>query len=41
MEETEKLYNDYTTEITIEKTERMKFPPPMMMQVFLPQKVSP
>ena len=33
MEEMEKLYNDYATEITIEKTERMKCPPPMMMQV--------
>lgn len=32
MEEMEKLYNDYATEITIEKTERMKCPPPMMMQ---------
>ncbi len=32
-EEMEKLYNDYATEITIEKTERMKCPPPMMMQV--------
>ncbi len=33
MEEMEKLYNDYATEINIEKTERMKCPPPMMMQV--------
>lgn len=33
MEEMEKLYNDYATEITIEKTEAMKCPPPMMMQV--------
>ena len=31
MEEMEKLYNDYATEITIEKTERMKCPPPMTM----------
>jgi len=33
MEEMEKLYNDYATEITIEKTERMKCPPPMKVQV--------
>jgi site-specific recombinase XerD len=33
MEEMEKLYNDYATEIVIEKTEAMKCPPPMMMQV--------
>jgi site-specific recombinase XerD len=32
MEEMEKLYNDYATEITIEKTEQMKCPPPMNMQ---------
>jgi len=32
-EEMEKLYNDYATEIVIEKTEAMKSPPPMMMQV--------
>lgn len=31
MEELGKLYNDYATEITIEKTERMKCPPPMIM----------
>lgn len=31
MEEMEKLYNDYATEITIEKTDRMKCPPPMQM----------
>ena len=32
-EEMEKLYNDYATEIVIEKTEAMKCPPPMIMQV--------
>jgi site-specific recombinase XerD len=32
MEEMEKLYNGYATEITIEKTERMKCPPPMTVQ---------
>ena len=32
MEELEKLYNDYTTEITIERTEKMKCPPPQQMQ---------
>lgn len=32
MEELEKLYNDYATEITIEKTEHMKCPPPMQLQ---------
>lgn len=31
MEEMEKLYNDYATEIVIEKTEAMKCPPPMTM----------
>lgn len=31
MEEMEKLYNDYAIEITIEKTELMKCPPPMTM----------
>jgi site-specific recombinase XerD len=31
MEELEKLYNDYATEIIIEKTDRMKCPPPMIM----------
>jgi integrase/recombinase XerD len=33
MEEMEKLYNGYATEIVIEKTETMKCPPPMTMQV--------
>ena len=28
----EKLYNDYSTEITIERTEKMKCPPPQQMQ---------
>lgn len=32
MEELEKLYNDYSTEITIERTEKMKCPPPQEMQ---------
>ncbi|WP_300600676.1 tyrosine-type recombinase/integrase [Niabella sp.] len=32
MEELEKLYSDYETEIVIEKTETMKCPPPMQMQ---------
>lgn len=32
VEELEKLYNDYVTEITIEKTERMKSPPPQQLQ---------
>jgi len=32
MEELEKLYNDYSTEITIERTEKMKCPPPQQMQ---------
>jgi len=31
MEELEKLYNDYATEITIEKNDQMKCPPPMAM----------
>jgi integrase/recombinase XerD len=31
MEELEKLYSDYATEIIIEKTDRMKCPPPMQM----------
>jgi len=30
-EELEKLYNGYATEITLEKTERMKCPPPMAL----------
>ena len=33
MEEMEKLYNDYATEIIIEKTTAMKCPPPMQLQV--------
>ena len=32
MEEMEKLYNDYATEISIAKTEKMKCPPPMQLQ---------
>ena len=32
VEELENLYNSYTTEIIIEKTERMKCPPPQVMQ---------
>lgn len=32
MEELEKLYTGYATEITIEKTETMKCPPPMQLQ---------
>lgn len=32
MEELEKLYNDYSTEIIIERTEKMKCPPPQQMQ---------
>jgi len=32
MEEMEKLYNDYATEIVIEKTEAMKSPPPQQLQ---------
>ena len=31
MEELEKLYNDYATEILLQKTERMKSPPPMTL----------
>lgn len=31
IEELEQLYNSYATEITIEKTDRMKCPPPMQM----------
>jgi site-specific recombinase XerD len=31
IEELEKLYNDYATQITLEKTERMKCPPPMTL----------
>ena len=31
IEELEQLYNNYATEITIEKTDRMKSPPPMIM----------
>ncbi len=31
--EMEKLYHDYATEIVLEKTEAMKCPPPMMLQV--------
>ncbi len=32
IEELEKLYNDYGTEINIERTERMKSPPPQQLQ---------
>ena len=32
MEELEKLYNDYSTEITIQRTDKMKCPPPQQMQ---------
>lgn len=32
MEELEQLYNDYSTEITIDRTEKMKCPPPQQMQ---------
>lgn len=32
IEELEKLYNDYATEINIERTERMKSPPPQHLQ---------
>lgn len=32
MEELEKLYNDYATEINLEKTETLKSPPPQRMQ---------
>jgi integrase/recombinase XerD len=32
MEELENLYHDYATEITIEKTDKIKCPPPMQLQ---------
>ncbi len=32
MEELEQLYHDYTTAIAIEKTEHMKYPPPVQLQ---------
>lgn len=32
IQELKKLYNDYATQITIEKTPQMKYPPPMQVQ---------